>query len=125
MPVRDLKSRLSCKVGLAESRSDVTGVLFFIEAGTRIQEKLACTQTNCTWIRPTYVTEVPHSRVKDIDFSSAKKLKKTLDQRIDSLHPNSGNSRKAQRERRSNFARRVSIRRRNAGCVREAKYLEN
>ena len=62
---------------------------------------------------------------KDIDFSSAKKLKKTLDQRIDSLHPNSGNSRKTQRKRRSNFARRVSIRRRNAGCVREAKYLEN
>ena len=37
------------------------------------------------WLLPTYVTEVSYARVKDIDFSSAKKLKGNLDTRIDSL----------------------------------------
>ena len=85
---------LGCKAGLAESCSHVASVLFYIEAVTRIQGKLACTQTKCTWILPTYVREVPYSKVRDIDFSSAKKLKKTLDQRIDSLHPNLGEQQK-------------------------------
>ena len=61
---------------------------------TRIQGKLACTQTKCSWILPTYDREVPYLKVRDIDFSSAKKLKKTLDQRIDSLHPNLGEQQK-------------------------------
>ena len=37
------------------------------------------------WILPTYVNEVPYARVKDINFSSAKKLKENLDQKIDNL----------------------------------------
>ena len=37
------------------------------------------------WILPTYVNEVPYARVKDINFSSAKKLKENLDQKIDTL----------------------------------------
>ena len=57
---------------------------------TRIQGKLACAQTKCTWILPTYVREVPYSKVREIDFSSAKKLKNTMDQRIDSQRPNLG-----------------------------------
>ena len=90
---------LGCKAGLAESCSHVASVLFYIEAVTRIQGKLACTQTKCTWILPTYVREVPYSKVRDIDFSSAKKLKKTLDQRIDSLHPNFGEQQKNSAEK--------------------------
>ena len=37
---------------------------------------------------------MPYFKVRDIDFSSAKKLKKTLDQRIDSVHPNLGEQQK-------------------------------
>ena len=90
---------LGCKAGLAESYSHVASVLFYIETVTRIQGKLACTQTKCTWILPTYVREVPYSKVRDIDFSSAKKLKKTLDQRIDSLHLNFGEQQKNSAEK--------------------------
>ena len=46
---------LGCKAGLAESCSHVASVMFYIEAVTRIHGKLACTQTKCTWILPTYV----------------------------------------------------------------------
>ena len=73
---------LGCKAGLAESCSHVASVMFYIEAVTRIQGKLACTQAKCTWILPTYVNEVPHAKVKDIDFSSAKKLKSVMEHKI-------------------------------------------
>ena len=67
-----------CKAGLAESCSHIASVLFYLEATTRIHGKLACTQVKCSWILPTYVNEVPYARAKDIDFSSAKKLKECL-----------------------------------------------
>ena len=74
---------LGCKAGLAESCSHIASVLFYLEATTRIHGKPACTQVKCSWILPTYVSEVPYARAKDIDFSSAKKLKEKLDQKID------------------------------------------
>jgi len=76
---------LGCKVGLAESCSHITSVLFYLEATTRIHGKLACMQVKCSWILPTYVNEVPYARAKDIDFSSAKKLKEKLNQKIEDL----------------------------------------
>ena len=53
-------------MGLAGSH--IASVLFYLEAATRIHEKLACTQINCSWILPTYVNEVPYASAKDIDF---------------------------------------------------------
>ena len=44
----------------------------------------------CTWVLPTYVNEVPYARAKDINFSSAQKLKTTLDLQIESLPQNAG-----------------------------------
>ena len=76
---------LGCKAGLAESCSHVASALFYIECWARINGKLACTQVKCTWLLPTYVSEVSYERVKDIDFSSAKKLKENLDRSIDSF----------------------------------------
>ena len=57
---------LDCKAGLGETCSHVASALFYIEAITRIQGKLACTQVKCTWVLPTYVNEVPYARAKDI-----------------------------------------------------------
>ena len=76
---------LGCKAGLAESCSHIASVLFYIEAWIRINGKLACTQVQCSWLLPTYVNEVSYERVKDIDFSSSKKLKENLYQKINSL----------------------------------------
>lgn len=74
---------LGCKAGLAESCSHIASVLFYIEAWIRINGKLACTQVKCTWLLPTFVNEVPYARVRNIDFSLAKKLKENLDAKID------------------------------------------
>ena len=76
---------LGCKAGLAESCSHVASAMIYIECWARVNGKMACTQVKCAWLLPTYVTEVSYARVKDIDFSSAKKLKENLDTRIDSL----------------------------------------
>ena len=73
---------LRCKAGLSETCSHVASLLFYIEAWTRIHGKLACTQVKCTWLLPTYVSEVPYAKVQDINFQSAKKLKENLDDKI-------------------------------------------
>ena len=39
----------------------------------------------CSWILPSYVKEVEYARVRDINFTSAKKMKTDLDATIDSL----------------------------------------
>ena len=78
---------LGYKAGLAESCSHITSVSFYLEATTQIHCKLACTQVKCSWILPTYmyVNEVLDARAKDIDFSSANKLKEKVDQKIEDL----------------------------------------
>lgn len=76
---------LGCKAGLCEVCSHVACVLFYIEAFMRIHGKLACTQVKCTWLLPTFVKEVSYERVENINFSSAQKLKRELDDKIEKL----------------------------------------
>ena len=77
---------LACKAGLAECCSHIESVLYYIKAGNRIQGKLACTQVKCAWLLPTYLNEVPYSKVKwYINFKSAKKSNIELLDRINDL----------------------------------------
>ena len=64
---------LGCKAGLAEPCSHIASLMFYIEDVTQIQGKLAFTQAKCTWILPTYVNKVPFAKLRDRDFSLAKK----------------------------------------------------
>ena len=68
----------------------IASVLFYIEAWNRVNEKLSCTQVECSWLMPTAVKKVPYAPVSDIDFRSAKKLKQNLDQTIDGLTTSEG-----------------------------------
>ena len=76
-----------CMAGLGECCSHVASVLFYLEVSARLNDKLACTQVKCSWLLPTAVKHVGYLRVKDIDFSSAKKMKSDLDKSIESLDP--------------------------------------
>ena len=78
----------------------------YIECWARINGKMACTQVKCSWLLPTYVNDVTYDRVRDIDFTSAKKLKENLDIKIDSLDQNKA----ASRESRPNFHAQTAIR---------------
>ena len=64
---------LGCKAGLAGSH--IANVFFYLEANTRIHEKLACTQVNAHGYLQKYVNEMPYTRAKNIDFSSANNLR--------------------------------------------------
>ena len=74
-----------CKAGLGESCSHVASVLFYLEAWTKINGKMSCTQVKCSWILPSYVKEVEYARVRDINFTSAKKMKTDLDATLDGV----------------------------------------
>jgi len=76
---------LGCKAGLAESCSHIASVLFYLEAWTKVNGRLACTQMKCSWILPSFASEVEYARVRDINFKSAKKLKVDLDEMIENL----------------------------------------
>jgi len=65
---------------------------------------MACTQVKCSWLLPTYVNEVTYERVRDIDFTSAKKLKENLDIKIDSVSQNKAASRESQSSCRAQTA---------------------
>ena len=74
-----------CMAGLGECCSHIASVLFYLETWTRINGKLSCTQVKCTWLLPTYVKEVTYEKVKNINFTSARKLKTNLDNSIERL----------------------------------------
>ena len=76
---------LGCKAGLAESCSLIASVLFYLEAWTKVNVKLSCTQIKCPLILPSYANKVKYSRVRDINFKSAKKMKADLDETIENL----------------------------------------
>ena len=66
---------LVCKAGLAESCSHIASVLFYLEAWTKINARLACTQVKCSWILPTCVKQVEYEKAREINFTSARKMK--------------------------------------------------
>ncbi|CAH1271048.1 Hypp4543 [Branchiostoma lanceolatum] len=80
---------VTAKLGWLQSWASV---LFYIECWTRINGNLACTQEICSWILPTYAKAVPYARVRDIDFTSAKRPREKLYHKIDSFTPTSQDS---------------------------------
>ena len=67
-----------CMAGLGECCSHIASVAFYLEVWTRLNGKRPCTQVQCTWLLPYAVKQVEYATVKDVDFSSAKKLKINL-----------------------------------------------
>ena len=69
---------LGFKAGLAESCSHYASVLLHLEAWTKVNGRLACTQMKCSWILPSFASEIEYARVREINFKSPKKLKVDL-----------------------------------------------
>jgi len=123
---------LGCKAGLAESCSYIASVLFYLEATTRIHGKLACIQVKCSWSLLTYVNQVPDTRAKDIDFSSANKLKEKFNQEIEDLqqpqasNPAAANSSGTASAGASALAARIgAFERRNGSALCQTQPVQN
>ena len=56
------------------------------EAWTKVDRKLSCTQLKCPLVLPSSANKVEYSRVRDINFKSAKKMKADLDETIENLN---------------------------------------
>ena len=69
--------------GLGETCTHVAAVLFYLEAVYRVKGAKATTDSQCGWIVPTYLKSAEYLPVKDIDFTSARGLKRKLDEVID------------------------------------------
>ena len=60
--------------------------MFYLEAAARIQGITSTyTQESCQWIIPSNLKEVEYLPVEDINFTSARGMKRTLDGKIKSL----------------------------------------
>ena len=69
--------------GLSETCTHVAAVLFYLEASARIQGSLSCTQAEWKCIIPSYL-EVEYRTIEEIDFTSADRKKRQLNQSIQS-----------------------------------------
>ena len=60
-------------------------MLFYLEAWTKVNGGLSCTQIKCPLILPSSANKVKYSRVRNINFKSARKMKADLDETIKNL----------------------------------------
>lgn len=74
----------NCKAGLGEVCTHIATLLFGIDAGVRVREKMTLTQVKAYWMDPKR-KQVAAAHIGNIDFSSAAKRKRRLDAAIDGL----------------------------------------
>ena len=65
--------------GLGECCTHVGATLFAIDATVRREKAKTVTQEASYWMLPGSIDKVPFSRIEDIDFTSARRLKRKLD----------------------------------------------
>ena len=69
--------------GLGETCTHISSVLFYLEASARLHgTSKTCTDEASKWIIPSYQKEVQYLPIKDLDFTSARGKKQTLDDQI-------------------------------------------
>ena len=77
----------TCMVGLGEACSHVAALLFCIDATVRIRDSKTVTENPAYWMLPAAFKAVSYKQLRDVDFTSAKGLKRNLDESIS--HPSS------------------------------------
>ena len=65
--------------GLGETCTHIAAVLFYLEAVARLQGTKTVTESECSWIIPSYLKSAQYLPIKNIDFTSARGLKRKLD----------------------------------------------
>ena len=80
--------------GLGETCTHVSALLFYIEATVRIRNQKTATESPAYWKMPQSLKKVNFKLAQDIDFSSSKKKKRTLDALVDCDTPSTSKSMK-------------------------------
>ena len=73
--------------GLGEACSHIGALLFAVEGTVKIRDSTTVTQEPAYWLIPTAMKSATYSEIKDIDFTSAKTLKRKFDTCCDKEQP--------------------------------------
>ena len=79
-----LAAHCTCMAGLGEACTHIAALLFSIDDIVQVRDNKTVTQEKAYWLLPTSVKGVEYKECREIDFSSAKSLKRKLDNRINS-----------------------------------------
>ena len=74
--------------GLGEVCTHVGAVLFFVTSAVEIRSSRTVTQEKAYWLLPSGTKGINYEQVEDINFKSAKSLKKDIDCAISQTPPN-------------------------------------
>lgn len=72
----------TCMAGLGEACSHVGALLFYVDAAVKIKNSKTVTEEPAYWKLPSGLQKVQYKPVKDLNFQSAKAMKKSLDSNI-------------------------------------------
>ncbi|XP_062603415.1 uncharacterized protein LOC134265178 [Saccostrea cucullata] len=72
----------NCMAGLGEACSHVGALLFYVDAAVKIKNSKTVTEEPAYWKLPSGLQKVQYKPIKDINFQSAKAMKKTLEDNI-------------------------------------------
>jgi hypothetical protein len=78
---RILVAHCTCMAGLVEACTHVAALLFAVDASVKLRDSKTVTDEKSYWLLPTSVKGVSY---KEMDFTSAKTMKKKLDCKLDS-----------------------------------------
>ena len=74
-----LAAHCTCMAGLGEACTHIAALLFAIQASIKLRDSKTVTEEKAYWLLPTSVKGVTYKECRDIDFTSAKSMKKKLD----------------------------------------------
>ena len=75
-----------CMAGCGEVCTHVSALLFSIEYVVKIRESRTVTEKPAYWKLPSEFKQVKYCTLAEMDFTSAKPMKKNLDKKINSVH---------------------------------------
>ncbi|XP_013415512.1 uncharacterized protein LOC106177314 [Lingula anatina] len=76
---RVVAGHCTCMAGLGEACTHVASLLFYMEASVKIRNSLTVTQEKAYWKLPKPFGSVTYDKLKNLDFTSATKMKRRLD----------------------------------------------
>lgn len=85
---RVLASHCTCMEGIGETCTHVAAVLFAIDGTVKVWDSRTVTQEPAYWLLPSSVKGVSYNETRNIDFSSAKTMKKRFDSNCNSAMGN-------------------------------------
>jgi len=72
----------TCMAGLGEACSHVAALLFAINATTQIRDSKTVTKKPAYWMLPPEVKNIRYEEIREMNFASAKTMKRNLDTMI-------------------------------------------